>query len=174
MYIYVSNILPYHRKTVTSSCLPTQRFQIPPQAHTIYVSSFLPTGTINFSACQDAGTIWGREQNEGGVIITRQRMQSRVLVHVCSVQHEFLIAASYEHSCLSRGLCCGVSCHSSRLYSALDHPPCRGVSYVAPGARGWGLILLSSACACSAGPIWGREEIEGIRYLFQNFHMLLL
>ena len=40
---------------------------------------FLPAGTINFRACQDAGTIRGREQNEGGVNITRQRMQSRVL-----------------------------------------------------------------------------------------------
>ena len=34
---------------------------------------FLPAGTINFSACQDAGTIRWREQNEGGVNITWQQ-----------------------------------------------------------------------------------------------------
>ena len=45
-----------------------------------------------------------------------------------------LVAASNERSCLSRDLCCSVSCHSSRLYSALDRPPCRGVSTFAPGA----------------------------------------
>ena len=44
---------------------------------------FLPTGTINFSACQDAGTIRGQEQNEGGVNITRQHMQSRDSVLAC-------------------------------------------------------------------------------------------
>ena len=98
-------------------------------------SRFLPTGTINFSARQDAATIRGREQNEGGVNITRQCMPSRVLARVRSVRHEDLIAASNERSCLSQDLCCGISCHPSRLYSALDRPPCRGVSTFAPG--GW-------------------------------------
>ena len=37
-------------------------------------------------------------------------------------------------ACLSRALCCGVSCHPSRLYSALNRPPCRGVRTFAPGA----------------------------------------
>ena len=78
--------------------------------------------------------VQGRKQNEGGVNITQQRTPSRVLAHVRSVRHEVLVAASNEHSCLSRDLCCGVSCHPSRLYSALDRPPCRGVSTFAPGA----------------------------------------
>ena len=39
---------------------------------------------IKFSACKDAGTIRGWEQNEGGVNIAQQRMQSRVLVRVRS------------------------------------------------------------------------------------------
>ena len=34
---------------------------------------FLPVGTINFSTCQDAGTIQWREQNEAGVNITWQQ-----------------------------------------------------------------------------------------------------
>ena len=46
---------------------------------------FLPAGTINFSTCQDMGTIRGQEQNEGGVNILRQCIPSRVLAHVCSV-----------------------------------------------------------------------------------------
>ena len=46
---------------------------------------FLPAGAINFSTCQDTGTIRGREQNEGGVNITRQCIPSRVLAHVRSV-----------------------------------------------------------------------------------------
>ena len=33
---------------------------------------FLPVGTINFSTCQDAGTIRGWEQIKGGVNITQQ------------------------------------------------------------------------------------------------------
>ena len=33
---------------------------------------FLLMATINFSACQDMGTIRGWELNEGGVIITQQ------------------------------------------------------------------------------------------------------
>ena len=85
--------------------------------------------------------------------------------------------ASNERSCLSRDLCCGVSCHPSRLYSALDRPPCRSVStlhlelhpssghYSRAAPR---LILLSSARARSVGSIrgrdlFGREEIEEIR-----------
>ena len=59
--------------------------------HTVF-PRFLPAGTINFSACQDVGTIRGREQNEGGVNITRQCMQSRVLAHV--------------HSATIQGPCC--------------------------------------------------------------------
>ena len=74
--------------------------------HTVF-PRFLPTGT--FSAHQDAGTIRGRKQNEGGVNITRQRMPSRVLARVCSVRHEVLVAASNEHSCLSRDFCCSIS-----------------------------------------------------------------
>ena len=74
---------------------------------------FLPAGTINFSTCQDTGTIRGRKQNEGGVNITRQCIPSRVLAHVRSVRHEVLVAASNECSCLSRDLWCGVSCHPS-------------------------------------------------------------
>jgi len=46
---------------------------------------FLPAGTINFSTCQDMGTIRGREQNEGGVNITRQWIPPKVLAHVRSV-----------------------------------------------------------------------------------------
>ena len=65
------------------------------------VFRFLPAGTINFSARQDAGTIRGREQNKGGVNTTRQRMQFGVLAHVRSVRHAVLIAASNERSRLS-------------------------------------------------------------------------
>ena len=57
-------------------------------------------------------------------------MQSRMLACVRSAQHNVLVPASNERSCLSRDLCFGVSCHSSRLCSALDGPPCRSVSYV--------------------------------------------
>ena len=90
-----------------------------------------------------------------------------------SVQHEVLVAASNERSCLSRDLCC----HASRLYSALDRPLCSGVNTFAPGAppnscefhycagTRVGLILLSSARMHSVGSFRGREEIEEIRYL---------
>ena len=36
-------------------------------------SQFLPAGSINFSACEDAGTIRGWEQNKGRVNITWQQ-----------------------------------------------------------------------------------------------------
>ena len=57
---------------------------------------FFPMGTINFSVCKDAGTIRGLEQNEGGVNIARQRMQSRVLARVLcyDTQSSFLPAMS--------------------------------------------------------------------------------
>ena len=91
---------------------------------------FLPAGTINFSALQDAGTIRGREQNVGGVNITWQHMQSRVLAYVRSATTRSPCCCSNECGCLSRDLCCGVSCHPSRVCSALDRPPCHSVSYV--------------------------------------------
>ena len=51
-----------------------------------FVSIFLSVGLLQlltgtFSAHQDAGTIRGREKNEGGVNITWQRMPSRVLAY---------------------------------------------------------------------------------------------
>ena len=61
-------------------------------------------------------------------------MLSGVLARMRSVRHKVLVAANNERSCLSRDLCCGVSCHPSRLYSALERPLCRGVSTFAPGA----------------------------------------
>ena len=92
---------------------------------------FLPTCTINFSACQDVGTIPGWEQNEGRVNITRQRMQSRVLARVLSATTRGPCCCQQnERSGLNRDLCCGISYHPFRLYSALDRPPCHGVSYV--------------------------------------------
>ena len=53
---------------------------------------FFSVGTIIFSACQDAGTIRGQEQNEDGVNIARQHMQSRVLARA--------------RSATTRGPCC--------------------------------------------------------------------
>ena len=51
--------------------------------------------------------------------------------HVCTLlRHKVLVATSNERACLSRDLCCGISSHPSRLCSALDHPPCHGVSCV--------------------------------------------
>ena len=58
-----------------------------------------------------------RVQFEGGVNITQQCIPSKVLAHVRSVRREVLVAASNERNCLSRDLCCSVSCHPSRLYS---------------------------------------------------------
>ena len=46
------------------------------------------------------------------------------------LRHKVLVAANNERGYLGRDLCCGISCHPSRLCSALDSPPCRGVSYV--------------------------------------------
>ena len=69
-------------------------------------------------------------KNEGGVNITRQHMQSRVLALVRSAMTRGPHCCSNEHGCLSRDLCCGVSCHPSRVSSTLDCPPCHGVSYV--------------------------------------------
>ena len=103
---------------------------------------FLPTDTINFSACEDAGTIRGREQNKDGVNITRLRMLSRVLARVHSVWHEVLVAASNECSCLSRDLYCGVSCHPLRLCDVSTFAPgapptsCE-FHYCAGTIRGW-------------------------------------
>ena len=51
--------------------------------------------------------------------------------HVCTpLRHEVLVVTSNERACLSQDICCGVSCHPSRICSALDHPPCHGVSCV--------------------------------------------
>ena len=69
-------------------------------------------------------------KNEGGVNITRQHMQSRVLALVCSAMTRGPRCCSNEHGCLSRDLCCGISCHPSRVSSTLDCLPCHGVSYV--------------------------------------------
>ena len=132
----------------------------------------LPVGTINFSACQGAGTIRGQEQNEGGVNITQQRMQSRVLACVHS-------ATTWDPCCCQQWarlsqlrsllgcqlppfqalLCTRLSfmlrCESCVCTWSPTHLAllCRHYSRV-------GLILLSSTCARSAGSIWGREEIE--------------
>ena len=70
------------------------------------------------------GTIQGQEQNKGGVNIAWERMQSRELAHVRSA------TTRGPRCCLSQDICWGVSCHPSRLCSALDGPLCRGVSYV--------------------------------------------
>ena len=96
------------------------------------ISSISSRGYYQFQCMQGAGTIRGREQYKGGVNIARQRMQSRVLARMQSrvLRHKVLFAASNERCCLSRHLCCGVRCHPSRLYSALDRSPCRGVSYL--------------------------------------------
>ena len=58
------------------SLLLTARIQL---YHSLYSANpntvfplFLPVGTINFSACQDAGTIQGWEQIKGGVNITQE------------------------------------------------------------------------------------------------------
>ena len=86
-------------------------------------------GTIYLSACQDVGAIRGREQNESGSISFNSK------VHVCSlefilhmfsadltvlwlmhaVQYWAVLFASNECGCLGQDLCCGISCHPSRL-----------------------------------------------------------
>ena len=93
------------------------------------------------------------------------------------LQHEVLVAARNERS---RDLCCGVSCHPSRLCSALDRCPCRGVLFnqtlhlephpprvnfiIVRALFVGGVILLSSTCVRRAESIRGREEIEEVRY----------
>ena len=47
-----------------------------------YIPYFLDFFPRVLSACMNAGTIRGREQNEGGVNIAQQRMQSRVVARV--------------------------------------------------------------------------------------------
>ena len=112
-----------------------------------------------------------RVQFESGVNITQQRCILGVLACVRS--------ATTPGPC-----CCQQWVQRSQPRSLLRHqlPPLQALQYTRPSSvlrcelrlshliivgalfEG-GLILFSSACTCSAGSIWGREEIEEIRYL---------
>ena len=136
---------------------------------------FLPAGTINFSACQDAGTIREQEQNKSRVNITWQSMQSIVLTHVWFPT--------------TRGPCCCQQwAQLSQSRSLLRQlPPLQALQCTTPSSMPrceyfctWSsthlvwisllcghylraeLILLSSTRTRSAGSIRGREEIEEI------------
>ena len=66
---------------------------------------FLPTSTINFSACLDVGTIRGWEQNEGGVNITRQHIEYNCSTKPC----EYWIG--WHNHFLSLAFCLLLSCY---------------------------------------------------------------
>ena len=89
-----------------------------------------------------------------------------------SVRYEVLVAASNERSCLSRDLCCGVSCHPSRLYSALDRPPCRVVhlelhppcvNFIIVRALFEGGVKFASQHLCTAHANW--RPLHPLSYL---------
>ena len=154
--IATPHIMSWH---LSCCCLLVVRITAFPQ--------FLPTGTINLSACKNSIQFKGGNKTRAGSISLS--MQSGVLVHVLSadlmvlrcmhalfyVQYSAVLFASNEHSCLSQDLCYG---------SALDRPPChRSQRKYHKCWKSWWSLLWQRISELSL-PIGGREACQEPSY----------